>query len=174
MPIIFPKLVSCLTGLVIHYCRITLSKTHASQPQIPHHTPPNVSLRRYHCANPLGFHTCDKIIYEFGSRPIRNWTHKELGDYTSATFEVCYDVLNNIAIKSVFGRGNSYEVALATDMLDSIKSNDLLICDRGYVSYRFFAELAQRGINYIIRCPCSSFNEINAMFKPAPLLLSSK
>lgn len=73
------------------------------------------------------------------------------------------DVLNNVAIKSVLGRSNSYEVALAIDMLGSVKSNDLLICDRGYVSYRFFAELAQRGINYIIRCPYSSFNEINAM-----------
>lgn len=88
----------------------------------------------------------DKMINEFGSRPIRNWTDKELGDYTRATFEVCYDVLNNIAIKSVFGRGDSYEVALAIDMLDSVKFNDLLICDRGYVSYRFFAELAQRDI----------------------------
>lgn len=107
-----------------------------------------------------------EVINEFGSRPIRNYTKKELGDYTSTTFEVCYDVLNNVAIKSVLGRSDSYEVALAIDMLSSVKSNDLLICDRGYVSYRFFAELAQRGINYIIRCPYSSFNEINAMFKP--------
>ncbi|WCR57944.1 MAG: hypothetical protein PG980_000416 [Wolbachia endosymbiont of Ctenocephalides felis wCfeJ] len=66
-----------------------------------------------------------EVINEFGSRPIRNWSKKEFGDYTRAIFEVCYDVLNNIAIKSVFGRGNSYEVALAIDMLDSVKSNDL-------------------------------------------------
>ncbi len=34
-----------------------------------------------------------EVINEFGSRPIRNYTKKELGDYTSTTFEVCYDVL---------------------------------------------------------------------------------
>lgn len=38
----------------------------------------------------------------------RNYTKKELGDYTSTTFEVYYDVLNNVAIKSVLGRSDSY------------------------------------------------------------------
>ncbi len=107
----------------------------------------------------------DKIIGEFGSRAVWNGIQR-FEDYTSATFEVCYDVLNNIAIKSVLSRGDSYEVDLAIGMLESIKSDDLLICDRGYVSYRFLAELTGRKINYIIRCPSSSFNEINAMFKP--------
>ncbi len=104
----------------------------------------------------------DKIIDEFGSRAVWNGIQR-FEDYASATFEVCYDVLNNIAIKSVLSRGDSYEVDLAIDMLESIKSNDLLICDRGYVSYRFLAELTERKINYIVRCPSSSFNEINAI-----------
>lgn len=108
----------------------------------------------------------DEVANKFGSRSIGNCTHKDLGDYTSTTFEACYDVLNDIAVKSVLGKSYSYEVALAIDMLNIIKTNDLLICDRAYVSYRFFAELVQRDINYVIRCPSSSFNEINAMFKP--------
>ncbi len=75
-------------------------------------------------------------------------------------------MLNNIAIKSVLSRGDSYEVDLATDMLEGLSSDDLLICDRGYVSYRFIAELTERKINYVIRCPSSSFSEVNDMFKP--------
>ncbi len=107
----------------------------------------------------------DEVIEEFGSRAVWNGVQR-FEDYTSATFEACYDVLNNIAIKSVLSRGDSYEVDLATDMLEGLSSDDLLICDRGYVSYRFIAELTERKINYVIRCPSSSFSEVNDMFKP--------
>ncbi len=67
------------------------------------------------------------IRKEFGSKPIGNQTDKDLGEYSRATFQWCYDVLNNMAIKSILGHGSAYEVDLAEEMLSSLKSNDLLI-----------------------------------------------
>ena len=55
------------------------------------------------------------IKEKFGSKPIGNHTGKDLGEYSRATFQVCYDVLNPIAMKSILGHGSSYEVDLALD-----------------------------------------------------------
>lgn len=109
--------------------------------------------------------TSVEIKNEFGSRKIRNQKPKDLGDYASATFAVCYDVLNNVAIRSVLDRGNTHEINLADEMLKVVNTNDLLICDRAYLSYKFLSSLTKRKIAYVIRCPRSSFNEVNAMFE---------
>lgn len=107
----------------------------------------------------------NQIKNEFGSKPIGNHTGKNLGEYCRATFETCYDVLNNIAIKSVLSRGNAYEVNLVNEMLPAINADDLLIFDRGYASYDFIANLSKRKINYIIRCSRKSFIPAQQMFE---------
>jgi hypothetical protein len=106
----------------------------------------------------------EEIKIEFGSKAIGNHTKQELGEYSSGTFEVCYDVLNNIAVRSVLAKGLSYEVDLANKMLDEIKQDDLLIYDRGYASYEFMSELNKSKLNYIIRCSKRSFIPVRNMF----------
>lgn len=66
-----------------------------------------------------------EIKNEFGSRKIRNQKPKDLGDYASATFAACYDVLNNVAIRSVLDRGNTHEINLADEMLKVVNTTDL-------------------------------------------------
>lgn len=107
----------------------------------------------------------EEIKRAFGTRTVGNHTHQALGEYSRAIFEACYDVLNNIAVVSVLAEGNCYEAELATGMLDSFNGGDLLIYDRGYAGYPFFAQLSQRELNYLIRCPRCSFPEVQAMFK---------
>ena len=102
----------------------------------------------------------------FGTIPVGNHTQHDLKEYSRAVFESCYDVLNNIAVKAVLAKGNSYEVNLAMEMLDSsFGDDDLLIYDRGYAAYPFFAQLDQKNLNYLIRCPRSSLSAIQDMFK---------
>lgn len=107
----------------------------------------------------------DETKDEFGLIPIGNHNQKRVKDYCSAAFEVCHDVLNKIAIKSVLSRGNSYEVNLASEMLEALKPDDLVLCDRLYFSYRFLADLTKRKIQYVIRCSRKSFLEARNMFK---------
>ncbi len=81
------------------------------------------------------------IKEEFGSKLIGNHTGNDLGEYSRATFQSCYDVLNNIAVKSILGHGSSYEADLAEEMISSLKSDDLSIFDRGY------AEIVERWLS---------------------------
>jgi hypothetical protein len=80
-----------------------------------------------------------EIKEKFGSKSIGNHTGKDLGEYSRATFQSCYDVLNNIAIQSILGHGSSYEANLAKEMIPSLNIDDLSIFDRGYISYTFMA-----------------------------------
>lgn len=106
----------------------------------------------------------EEIKSEFGSKSIGNYMGKDFGEYTSATFQASYDVLNNICVSASLGAGTSYEVNLAENMLDSFDGNDLLIYDRGYASYHFMATLLAKGLQFIIRCPRGTISAIQTMF----------
>jgi Transposase DDE domain len=106
----------------------------------------------------------DEVKFKFGSKPIGNHTGKDLGEYSRATFQACYDVLNHIAVKSILGHGSSYEVDLAEEMIPYLKTDDLSIFDRGYASYPFIARLIKEKRHFIIRCPKSSFTAVQSMF----------
>ena len=102
-----------------------------------------------------------EIAEEFGSFAIKNKTVDS--SFSCAMFECYYDVLNHIAIKNMFTHGLSYEVDLATQMLSATTEKDLLIYDRAYASYEFLATLISKGKNYLIRCPNSSFKEVQLL-----------
>lgn len=109
----------------------------------------------------------NEVKLKFGSKPIGNHTGQDLGEYSRATFQACYDVLNHIAVKSILGHGSSYEVDLAEEMIPSIKQDDLTIYDRGYASYPFMAKMLKEKKHFIIRCPKLSFNPVQEMFETA-------
>ena len=98
-----------------------------------------------------------EIAEEFGAITVKNKTME--GAFSCAMFECYYDVLNHMAIKSMFSHGLSYEVELATQMLSATTENDLLIYDRAYASYEFLATLITQRKNFLIRCSNGSFKE---------------
>jgi hypothetical protein len=106
----------------------------------------------------------NEVKEKFGSKPIGNHTGSDLGEYSRATFQSCYDVLNNIAIKSILGHGSSYEADLAEEMISSLNSDDLSIFDRGYAAYPFMARLIKERKPFIIRCSKASFTAAQNMF----------
>lgn len=108
----------------------------------------------------------NEVKMTFGSKPIGNHTGQDLGEYSRATFQACYDVLNHIAVKSILGHGSSYEVDIVEEMIPSIKQDDLTIYDRGYASYPFMAKLLKEKKHFIIRCPKLSFTPVQEMFNP--------
>ena len=108
-----------------------------------------------------------EIHQEFGTIPIKNQTMED--SYCYAMFECRYDVLNKIAVQSALQAGNTYEVALAIDMLrkpilSSQSNKDLDIYDRGYASYEFLANLTYHNRDYVVRCPQRSFKVANELF----------
>jgi hypothetical protein len=106
----------------------------------------------------------EEIKAAFGSKAIGNQMEQSLGEYSTATFEVCYDVLNHIAVYAVLGSCKAYEVDLARALFKDIKQDDLLIFDRGYAGYPFLVALTENKMSYIIRCSHSTFAPAQAMF----------
>jgi hypothetical protein len=103
---------------------------------------------------------------DFGEIKIKT-QHLDNSSYTCGVFECCYDVLNQIALKSILAPASSYEVDLGIQMLTDpvIQEKDLLIYDRGYASYEFLATLKQLGKNFIVRIPKKSFKETRSLFE---------
>ena len=57
--------------------------------------------------------------------------------------------------------GSAYECDLVDEMLPALKSDDLLIFDRGYAAFPFMARLVKNKKHFIIRCPKSSFTAVS-------------
>jgi hypothetical protein len=106
---------------------------------------------------------CPEVKEKFGSIPIVGCKGKDYGEYSRATFQSCYDVLNNIAVQSILGHGSSYEVDLVEEMIGSLKADDLCLFDRGYASYFFMSMLMKEKKNFIIRCSKGSFSAVQKM-----------
>ena len=106
-----------------------------------------------------------EICKTFGTIRISNQHKKTEGEYPAAVASVLYDVLNNVALDSILAPAKAYEVDLAIEHLDFIGDNDLVLFDRGYISYIFLASLIQKGADFLGRCSQSSFKEARRMFR---------
>ena len=108
-----------------------------------------------------------EAIYEAFGRVKRTSGKKGLkgeGHYSFAQASVLYDVLNKVALDSLFEPCRTYEVDLAERHLPHTQEGDLLVCDRNYGSYRWLATLVQQQRAFVIRCQHNSFKAVMAMF----------
>jgi hypothetical protein len=120
----------------------------------------------------LGFDGCkinvpenQQTIDEFGWRAVGNKHEKNSGICIRTTYEACYDVLNNIAISGVLGKGSVYEVDLAKELIGNMKDNDIGIFDRAYGSYSLIAEMSMLNTHFLIRCQRRSFMEVQELYE---------
>lgn len=104
-------------------------------------------------------------INEFGCKNVGNACSKKFGTCVQTTYEVCYDVLNNIAIDGILGKGSVYEVTLATKLLNSMGANDIGIFDKAYGAYNLIAEMVKQNKHFVIRCKRSSFIEAQELYE---------
>lgn len=107
-----------------------------------------------------------EAIYEVFGRVKRTSGKKGLkgeGHYSYAQASGLYDVLNKVALDSLFEPCRTYEVDLAERHLPDTQPDDLLLCDRNYPSYRFLATLVQQRRAFVIRCQYNSFKAVIAM-----------
>lgn len=102
---------------------------------------------------------------EFGWRAVGNNYGKNSGRCIRTTYEASYDVLNNIAIDGILGKGSVYEAHLAQKLLDNMQTMDIGIFDRAYGSYDLMAEMIKKGTNFVIRAQRQSFYEIQELYE---------
>ncbi len=102
----------------------------------------------------------------FGTINITNGKDRQpIGKPAHGLASVCYEVLNKIVIDSQLGKARAYEVDLAVLQLPATQSNDLLLLDRGYTSYRWLATCVQHQRHFVVRGSAGSFQLARQMLK---------
>lgn len=100
---------------------------------------------------------------EFGWVECRNQSG-QTGRYAQARLSVLYDVLNRITLEVKLVNWSIGERRLAREHLAALGQGDLLLTDRGYASYEWFARQLQAGIQFVCRCERNTFKEVQQLF----------
>ena len=88
--------------------------------------------------------------------------------FPEARLSVVYDLLNRVGHQGRLEPSTLGEVPLAIQQiqqLESFQSGDILINDRGFSGYFYFAEAVQRGLHFLGRCSTGSFLAAQEMFR---------
>jgi hypothetical protein len=85
--------------------------------------------------------------------------------YPEARLSVLYDLLNRIGHDARLEPSTLGEVALAIEQLEHLPPGDVVINDRGFSGYVYFARVLQRGAHFIGRCSTGSFLAAQEMFR---------
>jgi hypothetical protein len=107
--------------------------------------------------------TNSAITKEFGTFAYRSQRPNSDGEHAYALASVLYDVLNRVALDAVLAPSHSYEVELAKECLEHTETNDLVIYDRGYCSFRMLALASRAESQFLVRCTRRSFKVANNM-----------
>ena len=84
-----------------------------------------------------------------------------------ARISVAYDVCNHLVIDTRIGKANGKETVMAKEHLPKLcQKTDLLLFDRGYPGFRFFAQLQEEGFRFCFR--------LSSSWKSAYCLLEQK
>lgn len=107
-----------------------------------------------------------EICGEFGTIAYSQGEDSDVqGEHPYALGSVMYDVLNRIVIDASLEKANAYEVNLAIAHLAYTRPGDLLLMDRGYLSYRMLASLQQSARDFAIRCSAASYDVAKQMLR---------
>jgi hypothetical protein len=85
--------------------------------------------------------------------------------YPEGRLSVLYDLLNGIGLDTRLESSRVGEVALAIEQLSHLQPNDVVLNDRGFSGYLYFAWVVSRGAHFIGRCSSASFLTAQEMFR---------
>jgi len=106
-----------------------------------------------------------EIRAKFGVITHLNGNRTDHSAQVEAKATVLYDALNKIPISAMLHKGRSSDRVASKIHLPLLEKKDILIADRGFGSYQFFAEIISQKANFIIRCREKLHPMIDAMFK---------
>jgi hypothetical protein len=92
-------------------------------------------------------------------------TNQSLSEVVQGTVSILYDLLNGIILEASLNPLHSGERELALKHSQKWKTGDLIIYDRGYMSYDFICEHVALGIQCLIRAKTSHSLQVIAFLK---------
>ena len=84
---------------------------------------------------------------------------------TQARLSVLYDCLNRIVLDARVGSHSGHERAQALEHLSAARAGDLIVMDRGYAGYMLLAQMAARGVHFVVRCNRQCFAQASRLFE---------
>lgn len=90
--------------------------------------------------------------------------HGDNQSYPEARVSVLYDLLNDLALDARLAPGRRAETELAREHLCQVQPGDVVLTDRGYRGWGWFAEVQSRGGHFVCRCPRGSFKAVAELF----------
>lgn len=85
--------------------------------------------------------------------------------YPQARLSVVYDVLNRLALDARLGDWKQGERAVGITQLAATGGDDVMVTDRGYASYEWFAQVLGRQRHFICRCARATFAVAEQLFE---------
>jgi hypothetical protein len=109
-----------------------------------------------------------EFLASFGGRSFKIANRHKPGEYITgkrpgALAVVSYDLLNHLAIDARLQACCSDETIGALSMIHDLAPNDLIITDRGFVSYQYMATCFQQQRQFLTRAPKSMYTELQAL-----------
>lgn len=101
----------------------------------------------------------------FGLVEITNQTGAIVARYPQARISVLYDVHNRFGLEGIIKSSSIGEVEMAWEHMLTIKSDDLVLWDRGYTGYEHLARCHHHCRHYVGRCSTASFLAAQELFK---------
>lgn len=90
--------------------------------------------------------------------------HGDNQSYPEARVSVLYDLLNDLALDARLAPGRRAETELAREHLCQVQPGDVVLTDRGYRGWGWFAEVQSSGGHFVCRCPRGSFKAVQELF----------
>jgi hypothetical protein len=87
------------------------------------------------------------------------------GRYPQARLSVLTDVLNRMALQTLFEPWTTGERALALQHIQRLEAWDLALLDRGFAEYMLWAQFVHSERRFVCRCQANTFAIVNRLFK---------
>ena len=106
-----------------------------------------------------------KLGQVFGWKTAANQTGATGTRYPEARLAVLYEVLNHLGLDARVAPSTCGEVTLASQQLEQVQPEAVLLNDRGFRGYGYFALVRQHGAQFIGRCSTASLLAAQALFR---------
>ena len=108
--------------------------------------------------------TSKELIEEYGTVRYLNGRQRLACDNVESKAAVLYDVLNEIPLAAGMHAGRANDIKASVEHLNCLRVGDILMADRGYCSYKFFAEILLKKADFVVRLRDKTYHNYHQLF----------
>lgn len=106
----------------------------------------------------------EELRESFGVIKYMNGKQTQPSNQVEAQSCLLYDLLNEVPISGHLHPARTNDLKASVEELRCLKKDDLVIADRGFVSYRIFNTIMNQEADFVIRCKKGAFEKYHKLF----------